>query len=75
MVVTGYFRSSQTKPPDINQLINIKTKIFTDDKPPIWDEINLLGEDGWEMVNAFPSEWDGSTYNVVFMFKRQKKDN
>ena len=37
-----------------------------------WDQINKLGEDGWEMVNAFPVEGGGTLQYLAFIFKRPK---
>src|SRR6266851_5555938 len=38
-----------------------------------WDQINKLGEDGWEMVNAFPVEANGTVLYLAFVFKRPKR--
>ena len=38
-----------------------------------WDQINKLGEDGWEMVNAFPVEGAGTLQDLAFVFKRPKR--
>ena len=38
-----------------------------------WDQINKLGEDGWEMVNAFPVEGGGTLQYLAFVFKRPKR--
>ena len=38
-----------------------------------WDQINKLGEDGWEMVNAFPVESGGTLQDLAFVFKRPKR--
>ena len=38
-----------------------------------WDQINKLGEDGWEMVNAFPVESAGTIQYLAFIFKRPKR--
>jgi Domain of unknown function (DUF4177) len=38
-----------------------------------WDQINKLGEDGWEMVNAFPVEGSGTLQYLAFVFKRPKR--
>lgn len=38
-----------------------------------WDQINNLGADGWEMVNAFPVESGGSLQYLAFVFKRPKR--
>jgi len=38
-----------------------------------WDQINKLGEDGWEMVNAFPVESGGTIQYLAFIFKRPKR--
>lgn len=38
-----------------------------------WDQINKLGEDGWEMVNALPVEAGGTLLYVAFVFKRPKR--
>ena len=38
-----------------------------------WDQINRLGEDGWEMVNAFPVESNGTIQYLAFIFKRPKR--
>ena len=38
-----------------------------------WDQINKLGEDGWEMVNAFPVEGGGTIQYLAFIFKRPKR--
>jgi hypothetical protein len=38
-----------------------------------WDQINNLGADGWEMVNAFPVESAGSLQYLAFVFKRPKR--
>ena len=38
-----------------------------------WDQINKLGEDGWEMVNAFPVEGAGTLQYLAFVFKRPKR--
>jgi len=39
-----------------------------------WDQINKLGEDGWEMVNAFPVEGAGTLQYLAFVFKRPKRE-
>ncbi len=39
-----------------------------------WDQINKLGEDGWEMVNAFPVEGAGTLQYLAFVFKRLKRE-
>src|SRR5258708_39299290 len=38
-----------------------------------WDQINKLGEDGWEMVNAFPVDGGGTLQYLAFVFKRLKR--
>src|SRR5258706_4126499 len=38
-----------------------------------WDQINKLGEDGWEMVNAFPVDGGGTLQYLAFVFKRPKR--
>ena len=38
-----------------------------------WDQINKLGDDGWEMVNAFPVESGGTIQYLAFIFKRPKR--
>jgi len=38
-----------------------------------WDQINKLGDDGWEMVNAFPVESAGTIQYLAFIFKRPKR--
>ena len=38
-----------------------------------WDQINKLGEDGWEMVNAFPVNGGGTLQYLAFVFKRPKR--
>ncbi len=38
-----------------------------------WDQINKLGEAGWEMVSAFPVEGGGTLQYVAFVFKRPKQ--
>jgi hypothetical protein len=38
-----------------------------------WDQINKLGDDGWEMVNAFPVEQGGALQYLAFIFKRPKR--
>src|SRR5260221_11965643 len=38
-----------------------------------WDQINKLGEDGWEMVSAFPVEGGGTLLYLAFVFKRPKR--
>lgn len=38
-----------------------------------WDQIQKLGEDGWEMVNAFPVEGSGTLQYLAFVFKRPKR--
>src|SRR3954447_531634 len=38
-----------------------------------WDQINKLGADGWEMVNAFPVEGGGTLQYLAFVFKRPKR--
>ena len=38
-----------------------------------WDQIQKLGEEGWEMVNAFPVEGGGTLQYVAFIFKRPKR--
>ena len=38
-----------------------------------WDQINKLGEEGWEMVNAFPVESAGTIQYLAFIFKRPKR--
>src|SRR5438477_6257789 len=40
-----------------------------------WDQINKLGEDGWEMVNAFPVEGGGTLQYLAFVFKRPKRQH
>ncbi len=39
-----------------------------------WDQIQKLGEDGWEMVNAFPVEGNGTLQYLAFVFKRPKRE-
>ena len=39
-----------------------------------WDQIQKLGEDGWEMVNAFPVEGGGTLQYVAFVFKRPRRE-
>jgi hypothetical protein len=34
------------------------------------DELNKLGKDGWELVTAIPNIKIGSTYNILYIFKR-----
>ena len=38
-----------------------------------WDQIQKLGEEGWEMVNAFPVEGSGTLQYLAFVFKRPKR--
>ena len=38
-----------------------------------WDHINRLGEEGWEMISAFPVEAGGTLQYVAFVFKRLKR--
>src|SRR5258708_37156875 len=38
-----------------------------------WDQSTKLGEDGWEMVNAFPVEGGGTIQYLAFIFKRPKR--
>ena len=72
MFVSESFKSNQTTPPDVTQVTE-GTKFVMRRENPVWSEITKLGEAGWELVNAFPTEWDGSTHNVVFLFKRPKE--
>lgn len=69
MFVSESFKSNQTTPPDMKQIIE-GTKFVMRRDTPVWGEILKLGQDGWELVNAVPTEWDGSTHNVAFFFKR-----
>jgi len=38
-----------------------------------WDQINKLGQEGWEMVSAFPVEAAGTLLYVAFVFKRPRR--
>lgn len=69
MLVMGPFRSTQFKNPDIRRIVNGINTVFKTE-PPEWDKVVELGEEGWEMVGAFTSVWDGSTNDVAFVFKR-----
>jgi len=35
-----------------------------------WDHITRMGQEGWEMVSAFPVTGNGSTLYVTFIFRR-----
>jgi hypothetical protein len=38
-----------------------------------WDQINKLGQEGWEMVSAFPVVGGGTLLYLAFVFKRPKR--
>ena len=71
MLVSEFFYSSQTRAPDITQITE-GTKILFKRAKPMWDKVIELGNEGWELVSVVPSDWDGSTNNLVFFFKRPK---
>jgi hypothetical protein len=35
-------------------------------------QLNDLGAQGWELVTAFPTSYLGTTFTVVYVFKRAK---
>ncbi len=40
-----------------------------------WDDIQHLGEEGWELVSCFPiATGGGSTMEVIWVFKRQRPE-
>lgn len=69
MILSDNFHSTPMKAPEISQIIE-GTKIFMSRDEPIWSKVLELGNEGWELINAFPSSWDGSTHKVAFIFKR-----
>ena len=43
-------------------------------KRTVWDDVVDMGLEGWEMVNAFPTSYDGDTCQIVFIYKRPLED-
>jgi len=37
------------------------------------EQLNKLGKDGWELVTAIPNIKIGSTYNILYIFKRESQ--
>ena len=38
------------------------------------EEINILGKDGWELINSYSTnDTDGMTNHVLMTFKREKR--
>lgn len=35
-----------------------------------WDHIARMGQEGWEMISAFPVSTNGTTIYVTFVFRR-----
>jgi len=52
----------------------IKKKVSSD----TFEELNTLGEEGWELIGVTPvtanmgTSWGGTTASFVFFFKRKK---
>lgn len=43
------------------------------DRPKFEELLNSLGRDGWELVNAFDTNYgQGATRDVIAVFKRQR---
>lgn len=72
MLISEPFKSSQMYPPDLAQIFEGTKGLFSRGTP-IWNKVLELGNEGWELVSVIPSDWDGSTYKVVFFFKRPKE--
>ncbi len=65
--VTGELPGYGEDAPDATALWNRKYEDGSTD----WDTITKIGDEGWEMVNAFPvARRDGRTTAIVFVFKR-----
>jgi hypothetical protein len=76
--------TDETNPAAMEYMITHTNRLTTPGRPPLariwgkkyadvltdWDQINSLGADGWEMVNAFPVESGGSPRDLAFVFKR-----
>jgi Domain of unknown function (DUF4177) len=39
----------------------------------VTDEVNRMGDEGWELVNCFDTNTGGSTRYIVAVFKRPKQ--
>ncbi len=67
IAVTGELPGYVEDIPDATAMWKRKYKDGSTD----WDTVTRIGDEGWEMVNAFPvARPDGRTTAIVFVFKR-----
>jgi len=64
------FLEAHIQPPSSQHVIRINGEILTD-RPNLWEYLRKLGEEGWELVNAYGSSY-GERNRDYFVFKRQK---
>ena len=49
-------------------------EILDIEKPEFEGRLDVLGQDGWELVSSFDREKGGYSKEVYFIFKRLKKE-
>lgn len=59
--------SGLIKVPNINEIWG---KLGPDGRTH-WDRLQQLGHEGWELVNTFPVAVQGTTFQMVWTFKRR----
>lgn len=42
-------------------------------KTKSWDDLKQMANNGWELVNVTPIACDGTTYSLLYTFKRPKQ--
>jgi hypothetical protein len=55
------------------RIIEYSFGVYNKDKPPEADELNKLGDEGWELVSAFQAvSGYGKGLGAILIFKRPK---